>query len=183
MKKIISVLILFSILSTAVSAQNASDFETDGQGTIISYHGGNTVIIIPSQIDGVRITAIGDRAFAAHQLTSVTIPNSVTSVGDYAFIWNQLTSVTIPNSVTSIGEGAFYGNQLTSVTIPSNVTSIGVSAFNWNPITSVTFERSGVSLVSGDFPSFPGNLATVYASGGAGTYTRPDADSTTWTKQ
>ena len=70
-------------------------------------------------------------SFAGHNLTSITIPNSVTSIGYGAFsLCSGLISVTIPNSVTSIGEEAFYAcTGLTSVTIPNSVTSIGDSAF------------------------------------------------------
>jgi hypothetical protein len=102
-------------------------------------------------------------AFASNQLTSVTIPRSVTSIGRLAFVGNQLTSVAIPDSVTSIGEYAFADNPLTSVTIGANVTLEAV------------FSSS----------SFKSGFEASYADNGkaAGTYTRPDTKSTTWTKQ
>jgi hypothetical protein len=157
-------------------------------------------VIIP---DSVK--TIGEMAFNDNQLTSVTIPNSVTSIGDYAFLRNQLTSVTIPNSVTYLG--GFGANQLTSITIPNSVTKIGTSAFQDNQLTSVTIPNSvitinpwafgenpltsvtigaNVDIVAGSsYPTFPGNLVTVYIRGGrqAGTYTRESASSNTWIRQ
>jgi len=123
---------------------------------------------IPSEINGLSVTAIGEnafdglglesvsipssvtfigyKAFANNSLTSVTIPNSVTELGEYAFSYNALTSVTIPSSVTRISEGAFYVNKLTSLTIPNSVTSIERLAFSENALTSLTLGKSVTSI-------------------------------------
>ena len=54
------------------------------------------------------MTSIGEAAFKASGLESVTIPNSVTSIERATFeLCRSLTSVTIPNSVTSIEKSAF----------------------------------------------------------------------------
>jgi len=119
---------IFAFLAFAAFGAE-SDFWTDGKGTIRGYSGRDKAIVIPAQIGGIPVTAIGERAFIARGLTSIVIPNSVTSIGEGTFANNKLTSVTIPNSVTYIGYDAFSGNQLTSVTIPNSVTSIGRSAF------------------------------------------------------
>ena len=77
--------------------------------TITGYTGTDTVVTIPSLIDGLSVTSIRYSAFyGCTSLTSVTIPDSVTSIGNYAFeSCTSLTSITIPDSVTSIGDYVF----------------------------------------------------------------------------
>ncbi len=92
-----------------------------------------TEIIIPNQIDGFNVTAIGDDAFENRSsLTSITIPDSVTSIGNGAFDrCTGLTEIIIPSSVNAVGDGAFCNcTGLTEITIPNSVTSIGNSAFS-----------------------------------------------------
>ena len=132
---------------------------------------------IPSAIDGVAVTSIGECAFKnCSSLTSVTIPKSVTSIGDYAFFWcSSLTSVTIPKSVTSIGDYAFnYCSSLTSVTIPNSVTSIGEGAFFCcSSLTRVTIPNSVTSI--GDYAfSYCSSLTAIYVAEGNTTYTSED---------
>ena len=96
-------------------------------------------VIIPSEINGVTVTALGDWSFHSYNLTSVTIPDSVTTIGKYAFAINKLTNITIPNSVTTIGYAAFNNNNLTSIVIPESVTSIGGPVVNGSKnLTNIT---------------------------------------------
>ena len=92
----------------------------------------DTDIIIPSSINVIPVTSIGDHAFYnCDRITSITIPSSVKSIGEYAFYHcNNLARITLSQSVTSIGAFAFYNcASLTSVTIPEGVESIGDYAF------------------------------------------------------
>ena len=105
-----------------VTVKTYRDFEysilDDGTVKITDYTGGDSKLVIPSTIDGKKVTSIGGYAFEyCTSLTSITIPNSVTSIGDYAFSnCRSLTSITIPNSVTSIGVCAFeYCTSLTLI--------------------------------------------------------------------
>ena len=82
----------------------------DGTAEINGHTGEATDIVIPSEIDGHKVTSIGTSAFKNSKLISVVIPDSVTSIGSEAFAGSaSLTSVTIPASVTEIAEDAFVG--------------------------------------------------------------------------
>lgn len=74
-------------------------------------------VIIPSEIEGVRVTSIGVDAFRqCKKLTSVTISEGVTRIEEGAFsICYALTEVIIPSSVTYINDYAFFFS--TDVTI------------------------------------------------------------------
>jgi hypothetical protein len=180
--------------------------------TITEYKGKATTVNIPAKIQNLPVTSIGEAAFREKMtITSVVIPNGVTSIGNTAFFrCSNLTNVTIPASVTSIGNGAFdMCNNITSVTIPNSVKSIGNTAFqNCAGLASITIPASVTSIGSGAFRycnslisvTFAGSIPSsgfnanafnglgdirdkyLAAGGGAGTYTRPNDDSETWTK-
>jgi hypothetical protein len=143
-----------------ISMNYIDDMDVSPDGALVGYKGKlKDVVIPPYGKSGKVVRSIGERAFEAKGLTSVTIPDSVTSIGDHAFYRNNLTSVTIPNSVTSIGSLAFSENKLTSVIIPNSVTSIGSFAFSANKLTSVTIPDSVTSI--GDHAFYRNNLTSV----------------------
>ena len=183
---------LLLLLPSVVQAQFT--FTTNnGAITITGYTGPGGVVTIPSTINGLPVTRIGDQAFAfGFDLTSVTIPSGVTSFGDGAFYFciglsniaipntitnigdfalancTSLPAITIANSVTSIGEGAFDNCiGLTNVMVPDGVTSIGGGAFyNCTNLASVTIGNSVASL--GDYAFYGcSSLAAVNFRGNA----------------
>ena len=106
----------------------------DGTLEITEYVGNSATYVIPSEIDGKRVTQIGYDAFNdCTELTSITIPDGVTIIGNSAFSdCTSLETVTIPNSVTQIYTRAFYNcTSLKEVTIPASVTDIGDEAFGY----------------------------------------------------
>jgi len=121
---------------------DTSHFTVQANGTLTLWSGTGTEISIPSMVNGVRVTAIGNGVFQGRGLTSVTIPDTVTSIGNNAFRNNQLTEVILPGSVTVIGANAFGGNMIRSASIPDSVTSIGNEAFRGNQLTSVVIPDS-----------------------------------------
>ena len=124
-------------------------------------------ITIPTELNGIRVTGIGNYAFHyLPALTNVTIPQGITSIGDYAFsdcdglisatieegvptgasMFNgcdNLTTVNLPESLTTIADGSFANcSALNHVTIPDNVTKIGTSAFCLcNALSDITLGR------------------------------------------
>ena len=122
----------------------------NGAITISGYTGSGGVVTIPSTVNGLPVTGIGDHAFAsATGLTSITIPDGVTSIGTGAFGGcSSLANVTIPNTVTSIGDSAFLAcDALTAITLPSSLASLGDDAFSFcSHLTDVLIPRSVTSI-------------------------------------
>lgn len=123
--------------------------------TITHYHGDFAEIEIPSTIDGMPvsslgeyITEIGEYSMSAMDyatfmnrpnLKKVTIPDTVTTIGAQCFDGcTELSDVIIPNSVTSIGGYAFNDcSSLESINLPKNLTGIA----------GCTFMRSGLKNI------------------------------------
>ena len=164
-----------SAAETTADGNFAYEVNEDGGVTITRYTGSDTEVVIPSTINGKKVTSIGNYAFSyCTSLTSVTIPDSVTIIGGMAFsgckgladkngfvvvrniLYNYYgndSEITIPDSVTSIGDWAFSDcTSLTSVTIPNGVTIIGGDAFySCKSLTSVTIPDSVTSIGEGAF--------------------------------
>ena len=137
---------------------------------------------IPAIIAGTPVTKIGDGCFwNCHNLTSVTIPDSVLIIGFAAFEdLANLQNVVIGNSVTSIGWNAFeFCTSLTSITIPDSVTSIGQLAFvRCDSLTSVSIGNSVASIGVGAFKQCA-SLTCIVFRGGPPTSVSIDAFPTT----
>lgn len=122
-------------------------------GTITGCDKTVTQLIIPAEIGGVPVTAIGDRAFAnCESLTSITIPNSVVSIGYRAFcICTVLEKVNIPDSVTYIGREAFaYCDALKNVTISNSITALEQGTFcDCNSLSNIVIPN-GTTIVGED---------------------------------
>ena len=78
---------------TVAAATSKFDFDKTTE-TITGYNGTDTVVVIPSKINGITVKTIGNTAFQNSAVTSVTIPASVTEIGSNAFAGcTNLTSV------------------------------------------------------------------------------------------
>ena len=151
----------------------------NGTITITGYTGPGGAVTIPSTINFLPVTSIGDYAFYETGLASVTIPDSVTSIGEGAFLnCLNLVSVTIANGVTSIGGDAFYGTSLSSVTIPPSVTDIAEGAFaGCASLTAITVDNQNSSYSSTNGVLFDKTQTTLvqYPGGLGGSYTIPNS--------
>ena len=115
----------------------------EGTATIIRYIGAGGDVIIPSSINGVPVTGIGNSTFEFRaDLTSVTIPDSVTRIASAAFLGCYgLTTIAISENVTSIGTYPFaqcWG-----------LTAITVEALNpfYCDLEGVLFDKDRTTLI------------------------------------
>ena len=156
---------------------------------ITGYNGTDTVVVIPSKINGITVETIGHTAFRYSSVTSVTIPDSVTFISDSAFAYcSSLTNISIPNSVTAIGSFAFEGctklesitlpsslltiseflfydcSQLTTIHIPDSVSSIRQYAFyNCGKLETIRIPVSVTSIGSYAFDDCPSSMTVTYS--------------------
>ena len=143
----------------------------DGNATITKFLGpdastkstGSYNIEIPTELNDIRVTGLGDYSFAVdadsdagypgnslcRNIHSVTIPESVTSIGKYAFArCSSLTSLKLGENIKTIGDHAFYDCiKLESVTIPQSVTFMGDRAFTGcAQLNSLTINDAAISI-------------------------------------
>lgn len=173
---------------TVAAATNKFFFDPT-TGMITGYNGTDTVVVIPSKINGITVETIGHTAFRYSSVTSVTIPDSVTFISDSAFAYcSSLTNISIPNSVTAIGSFAFEGctklesitlpsslltiseflfydcSQLTTIHIPDSVSSIRQYAFyNCGKLETIRIPVSVTSIGSYAFDDCPSSMTVTYS--------------------
>jgi len=181
--------VLTAVLVLATPALVQAQFSytvTNQMVTITGYTGTTDVASIPSTINGLPVTSIGDYAFAGSSIAGVTIPDSVTSVGDFAFSGcYSLTNITLGSGVTSIGVSAFseyngfskyyVGCPLINVTIPNSVTNIGDAAFAGASLTNIMVDPLNSAYSSVDGVLFNQSQTTLveYPGGKLGGYIIP----------
>ena len=134
--------------------------EEDGQLGIIEYTGLDTIVKIPSSIDGKPVVAILMNAFKnCTNLTSVTIPNSVINIREKAFGGCNSLEKIIVESGNTVYDSRDNCNAIIETNtntlilgckntiIPDSVTSIGNGAFyGCTSLTSITIPDSVTSI-------------------------------------
>lgn len=123
-------------------------FDAD-TGTVLSYNGNASEVVIPSKINGTDVKALGDFCFnGCSGLRTVTLPKGLTSIGDSAFAYcTNLQGVDIPKGVTALGESVFFDCiRLSHVTIPEGVEEIDKNAFQYSAIKSITIPKSSTGI-------------------------------------
>ena len=99
---------------------------------LTKYQGKDTVVTVPAEIDGIKVTAVGEKCFYKKKnLTAAALPDTVVSIGDEAFAFcSALERITLPKNLISIGKKAFIMCKLRSFSMPDSVTELGTEAFS-----------------------------------------------------
>ena len=154
--------------------------EKDLTATIIGYYGSDTVLNIPSQIDGNPVKSIGSAAFYDNDdIISVIVPEGVVSIGDAAFqLCLKMANISLPSTLNSIGEQCFqHCIELSSIIIPDNVTVLNDSTFyDCSKLTDIQLHDNITTLGPQSFVGvpiesfiFPKNLVSIGSFAFAGT--------------
>ncbi len=124
--------------------------------TITGYTGAGGDVVVPAEIEGLPVVAIGDNAFRwKWGLTGVVLPDSVERIGWGAFEWcDSLTNVSLGNGLVEIGDRAFYHcSSLSSISLPDSVERMGWRAFGWcSSLTNVSLGNGLLEI--GDWAFF-----------------------------
>ena len=101
--------------------------DDDGNATIIGYTGNVSALVIPEEIDGHKVVALGDNAFKGKKLLEyVEIPNNVVKIGSYVFANTSLTDLKLPEKLTYLGRCVLSGNTgVTEIVIPKTLATVG----------------------------------------------------------
>ncbi len=82
-------------------------------------------LVIPAEIDGRKVTGIGDNAFSeCVNIKSIVLNAGLVEIGDYAFAGTSISEIDVPTTVTRIGRYAFAATPITRLTIDEG--SIGI---------------------------------------------------------
>ncbi len=138
-----------------VKEADASDFtydEEDGKIVLTSYKGTATDIIIPSQIDGKDVYAIGDSCFGNGDVISVKCPDTLVEIREKAFIncWDMV-KIELNDGLKSIDDYAFSSNSLEEIELPDSVESMGRAVFGAGYLISIKLPASVSEIPRGCF--------------------------------
>ena len=146
MKKILSLLIILTLLSYSVVSFGAASSDLcetgktvisiddwvyekinkDTQWEIDEYIGSEDVVYIPRFLDDLMIVSLGDHCFMNNtSVKSVITSSPLYKIGDYSFIdCNSLENVEIDFAIETIGIGAFSGtSSVKSINLENSVVS------------------------------------------------------------
>lgn len=100
------------------------------EATIIKYNGEAQKLVIPAELNGLKVTSIGKDVFRNKgQITEVEFPEGLLTIEEGAFFRCNLKQLILPESLKSIGKLAFACNDFDTVRIPAKVEKIEERAF------------------------------------------------------
>lgn len=107
--------------------------------------------VIPSQIDGLPVTAIGMYAFQYSEMRSLELPDTLTVIDKYAFGYcKNLKSVTLPDSLKTMDLRTFEKcSALTEVNFPDHLVETGEFSFEETPWLDAQRQKDPLVIVNG----------------------------------
>lgn len=155
---------------------------TDNADGTITITGGNIVttkLEIPAELDGKKVSAIDQLAFAFKPvITDLVIPEGVKSLGWYSFnTCLNLETVNLPDSLEFIDSWAFERcRKLKTINIPANVSRINGGAFAQDTaLMSITCDKANKNYTSVNGVLFTKDMSALvaYPGGVQGGYVVP----------
>ncbi len=144
--------------SIAASAETYDVFsykKVGGVAEITACNADGGEVVIPSEIDGIKVTSVGsDAFFQCDRITAVTIPDTVTSIGENAFAdCAALKTVKLGDAVAEIGACAFSScSSLNELVLPESVKTVGEAAFtDCTALTTITVPDTDIAIESEAF--------------------------------
>ena len=126
-------IIFFCACSTRLFAMEFEVREVgDGSVEIVAFHGTETRVDVPAELDGKRVISIGEWAFFGNEtLREISLPNGLSEIGVGAFAHcTALENAVFPQALRKISDRAFFGCvKLSAIVLPKSVGEIGTEAF------------------------------------------------------
>lgn len=153
------------------------NLNSEGNGYIITdyidYNKNLTEVIVPSEIDGIPVVAIGANAFAHPEskkqfIETIILPDTIKEIGNNAF-YNQtnLSKIEIPEGVTRIENTTFkncsrLNIDVSGLVLPDTIEYIGEEAFaGCTGITKLIFNE-GLKEISSNAFSGCNNITEIH---------------------
>lgn len=123
---------------------------------ITSYTGKRRYLTVPGELEGKKVTSLGEGAFSGNnRIRQINLPDTLSKISDRAmYNCNSLREIEIPESVEEIGKNAFYGCvHLTKVEVAENgrLQRIMSGAFSMSGITELMIAENVTDLADDAF--------------------------------
>lgn len=173
------VVVLMFCMGTATYADSelkSGDFGyvlVENEAKIVAYYGSEVDLQIPSELDGYKVTYIGENSFKGNEvIKSVALPGTIYKIENSAFEGcSNLGNVIFGDNTKWIANRAFADCPMISeIQLPANVKILGSEAFTGTGIKSITIPNSLVEThydyISGNGPFGDSGLNSVVFEAG-----------------
>ncbi|MGE7811184.1 leucine-rich repeat protein [Lysinibacillus capsici] len=134
---------------------NNTDFQIndngDGTASIIGYNGTDMDLVIPDEINGLKVVEIADEAFKGKEFTLVIVEGNIKRIGIESFYNTTLDSINFNGDVDFIDKSGFESSEIGSIIVEGSVGIFGEKSFNESKIGSLTINGNIGSTEAASF--------------------------------